>query len=391
MMDICEIEILNLIKQSLWHQGVAFVDEDVYKEAQAHSLIALPAAILSQLDMPEELRQTWKMEIYQQIANNINYRHFQLQLPVTVPYVILKGTEAAKYYPNPLYRTMGDIDIMPRREDFKAVCDSLLQNGYYEITSEEELVRKRHREFSNNDIEVEVHAYYAHKNDPEKAKILDNLIIDHIDTSHELPDLVNGIVLLEHINHHMESGLGLRQIIDWMMYVNQCLSDEKWPEFQRLAEKAGLNNLAIVTTRTCELFLGLPKRNWCAGADWRVCKRLMEYILANGNFGRKQEEGSRVSARFLSSTRTLKGMFQFLQGRGIENWTVAQKHPILRPFAWLYQASRYLLKGLRRRNTVVKLKEEYENSKKRNELFDALGVSREDHGIVTYKNGLYSK
>ena len=111
-MDICEIEILNLIKQSLWHQGVAFVDEDVYKEAKAHSLIALPAAILSQLDMPEELRQTWKMEIYQQIANNINYRHFQLQLPVTVPYVILKGTAAAVYYPNPSQRTMGDVDFI---------------------------------------------------------------------------------------------------------------------------------------------------------------------------------------------------------------------------------------------------------------------------------------
>ena len=32
-----------------------------------------------------------------------------------------------------------------------------------------------------------------------------------------LSDPLNGLVLIFHINHHLRSGLGLRQIIDWMM------------------------------------------------------------------------------------------------------------------------------------------------------------------------------
>lgn len=385
-------KLFNLIKRALWNTGtVDTVDWPVYEEMKKHAIAALPAGILSQLDMPDELRQAWKADIYQQIAYNVNYRHAQAELPISVPYVILKGTSAARYYPNSNYRAMGDIDIMPRREDFDTVCNMLLQNGFREITAEDELERARHREFYNNNVEVEVHAYYAHKNDPEKAKVLDDLIIDHMNASHELPDMVNGIVLLEHINHHMESGLGLRHIIDWMLFVNRCLPDEKWPEFHHLAQITGLDQLAAVTTRMCEIYLGLPERKWCAEAEPGVCKCLMEYVMANGNFGRKLEDGSRMSAAFLSSAGTLKGAIQFLQGRGLLHWKAAQKHRFLRPFAWIYQAGRYLVKGFDRKNTISKLKNEYEDGRKRNDLFDSLGVSREQNGIVTYKNGRYFK
>ena len=90
--------------------------------------------------------------------------------------------------------------------------------------------------------------------------------------------------------------------------MNRCLSDEIWLEFQPIAGMTGFEKLAVVSTRTCELFLVLPERKWCVGADQRVCELLMEYVLASGNFGRKQAEDSRVSAHFLFSTCTWKGI-----------------------------------------------------------------------------------
>ena len=97
-------------------------------------------------------------------------------------------------------------------------------------------------------------------------------------------------MILEHISQHLENGLGLRQIIDWMMFVHKCLPDENWPEFQVLASNIGMETLAIVMTRMCELHLGLPERMWCKSADNELCGQLMDYILACGNFGEKKQK-----------------------------------------------------------------------------------------------------
>ena len=385
--------VLNVLKCALWNSGKASVDPEVFLELKHHAVSTLPAGVLSSLTMPDAMRAAWQREIYQQISYNVNYRHEQAALPVSVPYVILKGTSAAKYYPHPEYRSMGDIDIMPQRKDFAAACEELLQNGYLENT--DEVTRKfgRHRQFRKNGIEIEVHSFFAIQNNQEQAELLDQLILDHIGSSHELPDDINGLVLLDHISYHMEEGLGLKQIIDWMMYVNRCLPDEMWPSFQELARRTGHEQLAVITTRMCEIYLGLSEHRFCAHADPAVCEQFMEYILQCGNFGRKQkaDEDSMVSKNFLTSARTVKGTVLFLQKRGLINWKAAKKYPILRPFAWLHQAFRYLRKGLRRKGNMEKLKAEHEVALRRDQLFEALGVTREGKGIVRYQDGKYVK
>ncbi|MBQ1310285.1 MAG: nucleotidyltransferase family protein [Blautia sp.] len=308
---------------------------------------------------------------------------------MTVPYVILKGTCAAKYYPYPECRAMGDIDIMTSHEDFRAACDCLLANGFSEHTEVDDLRRVRHREFSRGFLEVEVHSYYAHRNDPEETRFLDGLILENINPSHVLPDMVNGLTLIEHVNHHIEDGLGLRQIIDWMMFVDRCLPDEAWAEFQPLAQKSGLLKMAVIVTRMCEIYLGLQEHQWCSQADPEICARLMEYVLSCGNFGRKLHAESVISMRMLSTSGSLNGTFRLLRKRGMKNWKAAQKYSFLRPFAWLYQLGQYLVKGFGRKNSFRMLSEEYKESRKRNELFDAVGAVREQDGIVFYQDGEY--
>ena len=383
--------MFDLIKHALWNTGPVAVNRSVFEELKHHAITVLPAGVLSSLSMPDDVRAAWQQEIYQQISYNVNYRRVQAALPITLPYAILKGTSAAKYYPHPEYRLMGDIDIITQRGDFSAACDELLHNGYIEITEEIAQEFGRHRQFRKNGIEIEVHAFFAIMNDKDQAEFLDQLILDHIDASHELPDEINGLVLLDHINYHMEFGLGLRQIIDWMMFVNRCLPDEKWPGFQKLARQTGHEQLAVVTTRMCEIYLGLPEHRFCAQTNPAVCELFMEHVLSCGNFGKKQTADGAASKGFLSSARTIKGAYRFLEHKGLINWKAAKKYRVLRPFAWIYQAFRYLKKGLLRERTLDKLKTEREMAKKRNMLFDALGVTRKEKGIVRYRNGEYVK
>ncbi len=383
--------LLNLLKASLWGTDVATVTEVDFEEMKIHAIAALPTDVLSQANLDTELQYEWKNNILQQIAYNTNYIYQQERLPISVPYVVLKGTSAAKYYPHPEYRTMGDIDIMTRREDYETACRCLLENGFTEHENRIEEDFGRHRGFARNGIEVEVHAFFALLNDPRKAEYLDDTIIKNINPSHMLPDLVNGLVLLEHFAQHMEEGIGLRQVVDWMMFVDKCLPDEKWNEFRKMAHSIGLEKLAIIATRMCEIFLDLPAHTWCKNADEMVCRKLMDYILVSGNFGRKYKSKNGPGASVLTYARTPFALFRLLQDRGLVNWKAAQNNTFLRPFAWLYQLGRYMNKGLGRKKAILELKEEYETARNRVSLFDALGVKQTSKGLAVYRDGRYVK
>ena len=379
--------LFNVIKKSLWNSGIAYADQEIYEEMRMHGLIALPAPVIKELSLPDELMVSWKNAIVKQVRDYCVYAEVQASLPISVSYVILKGTSAAKYYPYPEYRSMGDIDIMTRREDFETACDMLIGAGYEELRCGE----LRHREFTKNGIMIEVHRYFASLNDPKQAEFLDDLIIENINSSHVLPDMVNGLVLLEHISQHLEHGLGLRQIIDWMLFVDECLPDSRWAEFRGLAQKIGLEKLAIITTRMCEIYMALPGHQWCLNADENLCKELMEYVLNAGNFGNKWEIDSSAGTKVLTYSRTPKAAFRLLQKKGLKNWKLAQEHPSLRPFAWIYQAGKYLGQGFGQENATSKLKEEFESARERNALLDALGVKQTSKGLAVFKDGKYVK
>ncbi len=379
---------LAVLQKALWNKGIAEADEALFGEMKAHAVASLAAPVLGELSLTQELLSSWKKYVVQHVYQYQNMLYQQSVLPVSVPYVILKGTSAGRYYPHPEYRAYGDIDIMTRHEDYQAACEELANNGHCEVTNAVDVQVNRHREFERDGIHVEVHYFYALRDNPAETQALDELIIEGINDTHVLSDLVNGLTLVEHINHHMEAGLGLRQIIDWMMFVDKCLPDEQWPDFEKMAARTGHVRLAQVTTRMCEIYLGLSPHVWCDGVDPMVCEKLMAYVLSCGNFGVKVAFESRISERILSSA-SLPATVKTLRQQGILTWKAAQKYAFLRPFAWIYKAGNYLIKGLTRKNSIQRLKDEYVQSRKRNELFDAVGISREKKGRAIYKNGRY--
>ncbi|MBR4711024.1 MAG: nucleotidyltransferase family protein [Clostridia bacterium] len=383
--------VTGVIRSALWGEKPPSAGPEVYAELREQALSLLAAAILPEMDVPDDLRRAWQTENYAQVMYGVRLRRVQERLPLSVPYAILKGSAAAQYYPRPDLRTMGDIDLITRREDFDTACGDLLKDGYAENTVPEADGVIRHRRFLKDGIEVEMHAYYAVLNDPDAAGCLDDLIIGGISPSHLLPDMINGLVLLEHISRHLEDGLGLRQIIDWMMFVHRCLPDARWPEFSAMADRVGLSRLAVITTRMCGIYLGLPARAWCADADEQICGRLMDYLMACGNFGQKLSREELRSETLMLAMWTPKSMFSLLQRHGLYNWKAAQRHRALRPFAWIYQIGRYLVKGLGRPHALSRIRAEHRAAREHNDLLDALGAKQRHRGISVVRNGRYEK
>lgn len=359
----------------------------VNQELKEQTIHYLPIDILDQADPANSLRylqlgglalQNWYTLMQEQQEL---YTLFQKE---GIPFVVLKGSAADCYYPNPYYRCMGDIDIMVKPEDFDQAARCMEENGYriYDCDN------KRHNEYVHNNVMIELHRRFSFLKDSETDLWMDQKIYAAIDRAKivtidgfsfpMLPALENGLVLLTHINQHMEKGLGFRQIVDWMLYVEKEMTDEFWnTSFAPIAEKIGLKTLAITTTYLCQTHLGLSKElQFCQGADPNLSKALLEYIIEQGNFGQKKGEKGNAAVNVLT-IKDLPTFFVLLQKRGQRTWDALKKYPFLKPFAWFYQICRYVKMGLQRKHPFRKLKDEYAQSKIRDDFFNRLGVARE--------------
>ena len=209
------------------------------------------------------------------------------------------------------------------------------------------------------------------------------------------PPLENGLVLLGHINQHLEEGLGLRQILDWALYVDKALDDDAWEHtFAPVVRRLGLERLTITVTRMCQLYLGLrPDITWCASADEKVCDSLMNYIMEQGNFGRKGDTGSHKTVRDLSILQNIPGFFKQIQHYGMRRWPALKKYPrlkpLLTPFAWFWQLCRYLHLGLKREQPLKGLMQDVKKTRSKDALMEELGVKQRKKGTATRDGMMY--
>ena len=341
--------LIELLKASLFNLPPVLPDEvnweKVFELAKSQFIVPLISS-----KVPENLRNELFEITCQSKAHFMQIMHEQSSLvnlleKNNISYFIFKGSAAAIYYPNPSLRTYGDIDFYIFDNDINLTKDLLEQNGYYNTGK-----NKRHYEYVKNGIEFELHNRISMQGKYD----IDHLVVNNINSTVissinncsfvRLPSSENGLVLLWHIMHHLTGyGLGLRQIIDWMMFVHNELDDNTWEsEFKPLAIKAGCEKLAVTVTFMCKKWLGLDdKITWCDSADVNVAYQILIRVLDDGNFGI-----DRAPTESIKELIKKEGFFHALQHAGMINWPLAQKYAFFRPFAWLYQLCRYASKGL---------------------------------------------
>ena len=378
--------ILQLIQQSQFTTcGISYELskeewDEVYKEASSQSVLGLVSNEVPKEVLDSESR--WEQARYQQIASYVRYCQAETELKRVldegeIPFAILKGNAAAVYYLHPDRRMMGDIDFIVPQQMFELAMEVLLTHGY---KAERAFgPSERHVEFRKSGVEFELHHHFSYEDLDIEEYLddgIDKRIMAHI-AHHEfpmLPPLANGLVLLAHARYHLMNGMGLRQIVDWMMYVDKQLSDDFWQEeFEKAAVSKGLDQFAKVMTRMCQKYLGLSDSiTWCMDVDESLCDEFIEVVLDSGNFGRKNGEGGKVET--VSANMRRKGLFRWLQYAGEFNWKAYKKHPWLKPFCWIYQIFRYLSQGLKTKRSAKQLSGDFSRSKRRTELLAKLGI-----------------
>ena len=400
--DIKELyrAIFPLLRSALWSE--TFTEEaqeilqpeypywhELLKEMSQQTVELLPILQMEDVQMPADIRAEWEKSRHHCLSQFVAMQYVQKETcelleEAGVPNVVMKGFAAAACYPHPELRRMGDVDLLVLPEDYMRAHSLMEDDGF---VTEGGTGGNSHIALRKEGIEFELHRRPPGTDvlpgGEEALNVLqdglrnrETITVCEVDLP-VMPWQANGIELIWHVREHLYNGLGLRQIIDWMMFADRYLDDAAYPSYEPVLEKCGVKNLALAVTRMCQIYLGLDEKNitWCSEIDEKLCGQLMDFIIEQGNFGMKKMRGEKAdedkTAKVFSRYRSPVRFLVQMQRKGEYQWKALQRHPWLRPFAWLYTAGngvRMLADPVRRKNVL----EEMEAARDRRDMLRKL-------------------
>ena len=202
---------------------------------------------------------------------------------------LLKGQASGNYYPNPLQRQSGDIDLWMEGGHKKVMAYlrpryKVRKTRYIHCDAQ---VLKHHR--------VEIHFTPSWMFAPGANRRLQRWFASQADVqfSHFDPILgcaiptttFNAVYMMLHIYRHLlEEGIGLRQLLDYY-YVLQHLTPEDRIAVLRDLQHLGLDSFAGAVMHVLREVFGLGEAQMLCPPNARRGALLLEAILESGNFG----------------------------------------------------------------------------------------------------------
>lgn len=386
--------VLALMREALTGENADFKEyahnnelwEKVYTELQNQAVLGITAdAALLHNEIPEAIKQEWKKQRTLCVAKYCYMAMKQREVcdilqEANIPVAVMKGMAAAIYYPVPETRAMGDIDLIVLPTVYNAAVKLLKDNGYKASGGD---INDYHTALNKGDVIIELHRSPGIVKDRIYGENVRKYVLSGINNIEEckmgpfrfpiLPVKQNGMELIWHIRQHLYNGLGIRQIIDWMMFVVKNLDDNHYQDYREDLEKCGLNNLAIHVTRMCQKYLGLQKETitWCRDADDKVCDDLMMFVLEQGNFGRKKETEDKM-VKVLSGYTSLMMLLEKFQAIGEKEWSLARKYPRFKFLAWIYGGGKIVGNSFLQSKNISKTIQDYKIARRRRKMFKKL-------------------
>lgn len=332
----------------------------VLNEAKHQTIFPIAYASLnkwnSSLISPEY--ETLNASFYVSAIQNYN-DHVELHRLLSsnsVQYVILKGQASAMYYPDPILRTAGDVDFLIRENDLQKVDKILNEAGFSKVEDSEEhgfhwAYRKRKSTFELHWKLPGMPADDSIINRYTSTIIDDAILHEDENGSFMVPSIFHhGLVLLLHsLSHLTSTGMGLRHLVDWLVFVNSIEEDEFTELFKGPLQEMGLWRFAQALTRIGVLYFGCNDRQWCSDIGDELCSGILEDILNSGNFGVK--DGSRkMQAKFMrnSSTRrigkesVMSNLLANVNSKARRSFPASAKCPLLLPIGWCVVGIEYI-------------------------------------------------
>lgn len=362
--------LLRLMRYSLQGKKLTNLPDEsldwkaLVREGCDHSVPILMYDVLSEMEqqLPVEIYQKCVQLARRFTARNMRVEHAQNELVQVlsqekIPYVILKGSASAAYYPAPELRIQGDVDFLAPQEAFDRLAERMTALGYeYRCEPGE-----HHRIFFKSAMCMEMHIEVGGMPEGKHREITENFltgvyeksqIADYGMGEYVIPGQAHhGMILILHMQRHLLSkGMGLRHIMDWACFVNRTAGEAFWQaELLPVLKQIGLFRFAAVMTKMSALYLETSCPQWAQDVPEKLCAELMEDIMSSGNFGRKDAERARAVNMIpdFKTTGKEQGKVRLLY-KTLRN-SVVKQHPELehKPFSrfcrMIEKAGKYLI------------------------------------------------
>ncbi len=270
--------------------------------------------------------------------------------------VLLKGDSVARLYPTPDLRVSGDIDLLLAAKDIPRVTAHLVSLGF----EKSPIAHDRHVSLKRSNVKIELHLAPAGIPTGAVGEAIKKLLSDTVDTartvtlygeSFPVPALQHqAIILLLHMQQHLrEGGLGLRQLLDWAVFLANDLTPDTYLALLHTLEEIGLLRFAATVTEASIRHLGLDraKSPFTAG-DADLADALFADILSAGNFGRANADFAGSAIVTLHGKGGKSGLLTALAGvrqKCLEEWSRAGAHRVLLPLLMLFWIVRRILRA----------------------------------------------
>ncbi len=400
--ELTDIEkaVLGLVSRSLFNvpcrvnlSGEEWME--VYRECNSHAVQLLCYDAAAECGLPEDVSTLWKQSVIAVTAGNVrvDYMHAEigrLMRQAEIPYVILKGCASASYYPDPLKRTMGDVDFYIDPSDSEKAAAFLQTEG----AVMQKKTADHHIGFTFDEQSIEMHTSVNGLPDGELrveiGKLLQELLQDSATIDNGCgticvpSDFHHGLIILLHTARHLlSSGIGLRHLCDWAVFVNS-VSDRYPGLFDRKLEEIGLKRFADTLTAACVRNLGLPPEPWMTEIDEDTADALTADILHAGNFGNKKSEirddwfVTQISHSGINEEGILKTLWERAGDRAERLWEPCRTSRLLLFFGRFAFCIRYLFLILTGKKKIVRLGKLKKTADVRLELYRELKIFAEE-------------
>lgn len=386
--------LLTLLAQALWGNGGALVEADWEQvEELAKDQGVLPMLYRGAMKykdiIPAERIRIWRGAMYAAVLQNDHVNQAQSEIldwlaAKGIRAAILKGASVARYYTPSDMRYLGDIDILIDQSELDRTSEVLKEHGYRLNEHDHDF----HVSFVRGDVTLELH-YKAsvvpnRKGGQVAGKIMDQFLDDATMVSMNdisfpaLSEKHQALMLLMHMERHViESGIGLRQLCDWAVFLSA--QEKPLDDFVYMFRECGLLTFAKAVTKACVLYLGMQGKcaAWCLSSVESLVDALMADVFRSGNMGKADRQGESelfVGRSMLNNENqnAIKSLIQNLNRLAYRHFPITMRCKWLLPVFWFYLPMRYILRsllGLRKKKSVFRA---LKQSNKRFELHKRL-------------------
>lgn len=327
-MNYTEKIFIKLISAAIHEKKVGKIDFDLVdsdkliKLSKDHKNPAMVYAGMQYYNAPEKLEKIFKEGLrisvlaYSKLIS-VEKLVGEILNNEDISYIIVKGSSVAKYYANPEFRSMSDVDFVLHYHDKENAEKILKEHGaifHPEDCDEYNTAGK----LKNKNIELHYklgyHAYLSKKYNYQKFfEQIWNHIESKEELTYELDYHYNFIYNIFHMaNHFYKNGCGIRMITDIGVMIKNKPDDADWKQIMEDLSLIGLKEFAIKIMKLNQEWFDicLPEID----IDWEQVKcpmEVQEYIMNAGVFGFSNVSEDIGSIRTSSHHGFLSGLLKW--------------------------------------------------------------------------------